>query len=141
MRRVRYAVLVCKRWSTLCLENPAQLAETAFQLQNTSVPSYLTWLEQSSKRAEKLEITILSSGEGYPLLPQQTLNSFLVRLSNCSPLLRTLAISGPHEEDFTYQGGLRVLAARVRMGSLGGVLASVESAGAPCFVCGVWPYR
>ena len=99
-------MLVCKRWSTLCLENPAQQAETAFQLQNTTAPSYLTWLAQSSRRAEKLSITIMdaqNSGEKYPLLPQQTLNSLLASLSTCSPLLQTLSISGPHEEEFTFQ--------------------------------------
>ena len=100
-------MLVCKRWSNLCLENPPQLAEATFQLQNTTAPSYLTWLAQSSRRAEKLRITSLNDqhpGKSYPLLPQQSLNSLLVRLSTCSPLLRTLAISGPHEEEFTFQG-------------------------------------
>ena len=107
MRRVRYTVLVCKRWSTLSLENPPQYKELAFQLQNTSSPSYLTWLAQSAGHAEKLDITTMSAkppGEGYPWLPRQSLNNLLAMLSVCSPLLRTLAIKGPPQQDeFKFQ--------------------------------------
>ena len=71
MHRVRDTVLVCKRWSTLCLENPPHHAKLVIQLQNTTTPSYLTWLAQSSRRAEKLGIIInsKSSEEGYPRCP------------------------------------------------------------------------
>ena len=112
-RRVKYTVLVCKRWSDLCLENPPQQAELAVQLQNTSAPSYLAWLADSSRHAERLDITINPRipPRGYPLLPQQSLNSLLTKLSTCSPLLRTLAISVPHDyeeivavEDCDYTG-------------------------------------
>ena len=106
VRRVRDTVLVCKRWSTLCLQNPPQHAELAFQLQDTTAPSYLTWLAQSSQRAEKLSISIADAQvfdeefeEQYPLLPQQSLNSLLGLLFTGSSMLRTLAIIGPHNQD------------------------------------------
>ena len=95
-------MLVCKRWTYLCLENPPQLSEMAIQLRNIASPRYLSWLAKSATRAEKLHLTTLGPqppSMEYSLLRKESLHDLLTRLSICSPKLGKLSITCPQNRE------------------------------------------
>lgn len=56
--RVRDVVLVCKRWSHLCLENPPQQEALTLTLDASTRSSYLRWLARTGKAVQKTEVIL-----------------------------------------------------------------------------------
>jgi len=58
--RVRDTVLVCKRWSTLCLDHPPRNPQLAIQLKKDYHPTYLHWIAKQggSGSGECVDLTL-----------------------------------------------------------------------------------
>ncbi len=84
-------MLVCKRWSALCLANPPQSRALAVRVEAASA-SYLSWVAKSSRHAESIRV---DCPFGKTRLPKLVLSQTLTSLALSSPRLQTLTIEFP----------------------------------------------
>jgi len=56
--RVRDTVLVCKHWSSLCLQNAPRVSELEVQLKKDCSPSYLHWIAKLGASVRCVEIDV-----------------------------------------------------------------------------------
>jgi hypothetical protein len=110
--RVRDVLLVCKRWSTLCLQNPPQQQNLIFELNSSIHSTYLRWLAKTGKAVQKMDLhlpdffvprTLVSQTLSIIAITQPNMVELVVHLPQFDPgayAKSSLQASGVHWDNF-----------------------------------------
>jgi len=71
-------VLICKHWSSLCLQNPPQDQVLCIELSRTTHATYLQWVGQADPAVQKVVIDMRELQELPKALLAQVLSPFLL---------------------------------------------------------------
>jgi hypothetical protein len=80
-------LLVCKRWSTLCLQNPPQKRTLALTLDSHVHSTYLRWLGKTGKAVQEMKLLLPEVH-----LPRTLVSQALSIIAITQPNLRELAV-------------------------------------------------